>query len=71
MLDAMVKDTLGKYRKRLGNVRAELVSIAVDLEPIAHATCEVDSLEHKLAKVASAAQGLCGILVRVIDSLGS
>jgi hypothetical protein len=71
MIDAMVQNALAKYRKRLGNVRAELVSISVDIEPIALATTEVDSTEYKLAKVAASIRGLCGILCRVIDSLGT
>jgi hypothetical protein len=59
------------YRQRLGNVRAELVSIATDLEGVGNATVEVDSTEHNVAKVANAVRGICGILVRIIDSLPS
>lgn len=75
----MIELALKAYRQRLGNVRAELVSISSDLEDLAKLDRETiaqptdeKTVEIILAvsRLARATRGLCGILVRVIDSLG-
>jgi hypothetical protein len=67
------QDVLKQYRQRLGNVRAELVSISCDLEPPAIVSEDpaVKELQALAGKLCEAGKGICGILVRVIDSLGA
>jgi len=67
---------LKAYRQRLQAVRAELVAIAEELAPIAGKPDDglvdhVKETREGLATIAIAVRGLCGILVRVIDSLGA
>jgi hypothetical protein len=71
----MLSAALKAYRQRLGGVRAELVAIAEELAPIAGKPDEtlaahVRETREGLATLAIAVRGICGILVRVIDSIG-
>lgn len=68
----MIEQALKAYGQRLRGIRAELVAIAEGLAPIV--TPVPDELPvtntEATAKLADAIRGVCGILVRVIDSLG-
>lgn len=71
----MMKAALKAYQTRLKDIRAELVAISEDLKPLTTKPAEdlADHVKGTLAAMATMAQsvrGLCGILVRVIDSLG-
>jgi hypothetical protein len=101
-MNALVQQALSKYGQRLQGVRAELVSMAHDLEPATElgsrktpkATktrqeeppddepeAELESgpqdpptpdvqITDAVRQLAMVVRGICGILVRVIDSIG-
>lgn len=54
---------LAEYKKRLANVRTELVAILADLDRIDTAP------EGDIRVLIKACRGIAGILVRVIDSI--
>lgn len=71
----MIQAALKAYAQRLQGVRAELVAISEELAPFAGKPDDglvdhVKETREGLATLAIAVRGICGILVRVIDSVG-
>lgn len=80
MFDQIIRQALERWAGRLRNVRAELVSISVDLETLAQKPedlgdnpealeIKLHNLQMRIAIMATSVRALCGILVRVLDAL--
>lgn len=68
MFEQIFRQAAERWAGRLRNVRAELVSISTDLDPIAKRKDYPEEQADAVA-LARAVQGIAGILVRVLDAL--